>query len=263
MKPQARTTLFGQFAETALALDRTTTGIGQLDSVLDGGFPRNRVILVCGAPGTGKTTFGIQFLLEGLARGDLGVFVSAEQSPARLLEDATRFEWNLQPAMARGVITLLDAAPFHAAARGSNGSYVPLDPGQVAGDLVLEITRIGARRLVIDSITSLVPPDLPRGATHDYLRSLIQALEDTAGCTTLLTCRGSSLDPQASCEAGRSFASGVIDLRLDYRESEFVRILRVCKMRGTAVHPSDFRFDMTSGWGLMFGDQPQLDMLAS
>ena len=263
MKSHTRSALFGAFAEAPLALDRATTGIGQLDAVLDGGFPRNRAVLVCGAPGTGKTTFGIQFLLEGLARGDLGVFVSAEQSPARLLEDATRFEWNLQPAMARGVITLLDAAPFHAAARGTSGSYALMDPGQVAGDLVQEITRIGAKRLVIDSVTSLVPPDLPRGATHDYLRSLIQTLEDNAGCTTLLTCRGSSLDPQASCEACRSFASGVIELRLDCRGSEFVRVLRVCKMRGTPVHPSDFRFDMASGWGLMLAEQPRIDVLAS
>ena len=263
MRRPVRTALFAQFAKAPLALDRTTTGIAQLDAVLDGGFPRNRAILVCGAPGTGKTTFGLQFLLEGLSRGEVGVLVSAEQSPARLLEDATRFEWDLQPDMALGVMTLLDAAPFHAAARGTNGSYVPVDPARVAGDLVQEITRIGARRLVIDSITSLVPPDLPRGATHDYLRTLIQALEDTAGCTTLLTCRGSSLDPQASCEAGRSFASGVIDLRLDRRESDFVRILRVCKMRGTAVHPSDFQFDMASGWGLMFAEQPRLNVLAS
>jgi circadian clock protein KaiC len=263
MKSQTRNALFSPFADANLALDRTTTGISQLDALLQGGFPRNRAIVVCGSPGTGKTTLGIQFLLEGLARGDLGIFVSAEQSPARLLEDATRFEWNLQPAMARGVITLLDAAPFHAAARSASGPYQTMDPGQVAHDLVQEITRIGARRLVIDSVTSLVPPEMSRGATHDYLRSLLQALEDNAGCTTVLTCRGSSLDPQGSCEAARSFASGVIELRLEHRDPEFVRIMRVRKMRGTAVHPSDFRFDVASGWGLVFADQSSVDLVAS
>jgi circadian clock protein KaiC len=263
MKSQPRAALFSPFADGPAALDRTSTGISHLDALLDGGFPRNRAILVCGNPGTGKTTFGLQFLLEGLAHGDLGVYVSAEQSPARLLEDATRFEWNLQPAMARGSLTLLDAAPFHAAARAAGGAYQSMDAQQVAADLVAEITRIGARRLVIDSVTSLVPPHLPRGATHDYLRSLMQALEDDAGCTTVLTCRGSNMDPQASCEGARSFASGVIELRLEHRESEFVRVLRVRKMRGTPVHPAEFRFDVAGGWGLVLAEQPFADVLAS
>jgi circadian clock protein KaiC len=52
--------------------ERVPTGILGLDSLIEGGFPKGRSILVTGEPGTGKTIFSLQFLVEGLARGGKG-----------------------------------------------------------------------------------------------------------------------------------------------------------------------------------------------
>ncbi len=59
-----------------LAADRTSTGIDGLDYILGGGFPRNRIYLIEGHPGSGKTTLGLQFLLEGGERGETGLCIS-------------------------------------------------------------------------------------------------------------------------------------------------------------------------------------------
>src|SRR5215210_3235275 len=91
---------------------RTTTGIADLDALIEGGFPSNRAILLCGESGTGKTLFGLQFLLEGLAHGEHGAFLSVDQKPRHLVEDASRFEWDLQPALDSGALSILDASPY-------------------------------------------------------------------------------------------------------------------------------------------------------
>lgn len=248
----------------ASASSRTSTGLPDLDALIGGGLPARRAFLVCGQPGTGKTTFGLQFLIDGFGRGEPGAFVSVDQKPAHLVADAAGFDWDLPPAIDNGVLTLLDASPFFTAARGRNGSHTGIDVREIAADLVQEVSRIGARRLVIDSVTSLVPPEMPRGEAYAYLRSLIQSLEDNAGCTTILTCRGSRLtDPQGSCEAGRSLAAGVLELRLVRRGSEYVRMLRIRKMRGAAADPADYPFTIAAGWGLSLVDKARVGVLAA
>src|ERR1043166_4159914 len=67
---------------------RTTTGIGRLDQLLEGGFPRGRSFLVTGEPGTGKSIFALQFIAEGLKHGERCIFVTADEEPAHVLEKA-------------------------------------------------------------------------------------------------------------------------------------------------------------------------------
>ena len=71
--------MYGQGAEiqkTVTDIEKTSTGIEGLDFILNGGYPRNRIIFIQGGPGTGKTTLGFQFLLEGVRRGERGLYIS-------------------------------------------------------------------------------------------------------------------------------------------------------------------------------------------
>lgn len=60
--------------------DRAATGIAGLDQILYGGLPRNRVYLIEGDPGVGKTTLALQFLLTGAARGERGLYITLSET---------------------------------------------------------------------------------------------------------------------------------------------------------------------------------------
>jgi len=236
-------------------LDRTSSGVPGLDPLIEGGFPANRTVVVCGATGTGKTTFALQFLGEALRTGERGAFVSVDQKTQHLLQDAAGLGLDVEhPAFAER-FSILDAAPFFSATRSGSWGRANVDARQVASDLVQQVRKTGARRLVIDTITSLVPPDMSRGQVYDYLRSLIYSLEDNFGCTILLTCRPSKHDDQGISEAVRCLASGIVDLRLGRRGRTLKRSLMVRKMRGRELDLTEHGLTLTRGYGLAVVDR--------
>ncbi|MBN2127736.1 MAG: ATPase, partial [Candidatus Diapherotrites archaeon] len=78
-------------------LRRTKTGIGRLDKALNGGFPFGNVVLVSGGAGTGKSTFAMQFLINGATLfGEKGLYISTEQSKEELMKTAASYGWNIE-----------------------------------------------------------------------------------------------------------------------------------------------------------------------
>src|SRR5689334_21132534 len=75
--------------------DRISTGIQWLDLLLHGGLPRNRVYLIMGDPGTGKTTFGLQFLLEGVRNGEQALYITLAETKAELLGVAESHDFDV------------------------------------------------------------------------------------------------------------------------------------------------------------------------
>ena len=82
--------------DTTDTTDRCTTGIAGLDRLLGGGFPRRRLYLIRGRPGTGKTTLGLQFLLEGIARGESGLYITLSETREELEIVAASHGWTLE-----------------------------------------------------------------------------------------------------------------------------------------------------------------------
>src|SRR5215210_4997181 len=75
---------------------RLATGVIGLDSILEGGFPANRVYLVEGDPGTGKTTLALQFLMEGARLGESGLYVTLSETKEELEAVAYSHGWKLE-----------------------------------------------------------------------------------------------------------------------------------------------------------------------
>src|SRR5467141_4768373 len=124
---------------------RVPTGVDGLDEMLSGGFPEGHVVLVTGLPGTGKTCFGLQFLVGGLARGETGVFLSLEEDGPQLLDSARQFGW-----------------PVDQAVKEKRLHIVRLDPKEtkqnlhrIQGDLGHELAALKAKRIVVDSVSLL------------------------------------------------------------------------------------------------------------
>ncbi|MFB6204112.1 MAG: RAD55 family ATPase, partial [Candidatus Nanohaloarchaea archaeon] len=76
--------------------DRVTTGVPGFDELVDGGFPEGSVVLLTGGPGTGKTTFCSQFLWEGLQKGEKVLYITTEELPDEIKEDAAQFGWDFE-----------------------------------------------------------------------------------------------------------------------------------------------------------------------
>lgn len=222
--------------------ERVTTGTAGLDAVLDGGFPVHRSMLVAGEPGTGKTLFALRFVAAGLTAGESAVYISVDQKPRHLLDDARQVVAGLDAAVETGRLAVLDASPYFTASRNARG----IDARAIVTDLSRQVAKFKARRLVIDSLTSLVSPDLTRGEAQDYLRSLLASLEDNFRCTVLLTSRALMADPQGLGEAAECLTSGVLALRVHRSGDTYARTLFVKKMRGTHVEPIEIPFRIRS-----------------
>jgi KaiC/GvpD/RAD55 family RecA-like ATPase len=72
---------------------RVSTGVPKLDSLLGGGFPENSVVMVTGGTGTGKTILSLQFLWDGLQRGEPCVYLSLEEDAEDIKADGRQFGW--------------------------------------------------------------------------------------------------------------------------------------------------------------------------
>jgi hypothetical protein len=134
-------------AESALI----STGIAGLDVILRQGIPRDNVILVEGAAGTGKTLFGLEFIYRGATHYDEpGLIVSFEVSPRKLIRDAASFGWDLEALQQQNRLKLIFSSP-----QVLNQELLVLD------SVLLETAAaMGARRIFIDGIALLrtVPP---------------------------------------------------------------------------------------------------------
>ena len=205
---------------------RVPTGIPGLDDMLGGGFPAGHVVLVTGLPGTGKTCFGLQFLLAGTARGEKGVYLSLEEETQPLLESARQFNW-----------------PVDAAVKEQKLQVIHVDPQQtkqslhrIQGELGKELASLGARRIVVDSVSLLNMLSDDEPSRRSTLFALAGACRQ-AGATTVLTAEADPLHPEVSRDGLSEYvADGVI--LLGYNPATDGRrvglSLRILKMRRTA-----------------------------
>jgi circadian clock protein KaiC len=205
---------------------RVPTGVAGLDEMLGGGFPAGHVVLLTGLPGTGKTCFALQFLLEGVRRGEKGVFLSLEEDVPQLLDTARQFGWPVDDAVARGLLHVLrlDPKETHQNLR------------RIQGELGHELTSLGARRIALDSVSllNMLSDDEPNRRTTLFA---LAAACRASGATTVLTAEADPLHAEVSRDGLSEYvADGVVVL--GYRTAlDGHRVglaLRVLKMRRTA-----------------------------
>src|SRR4051812_992439 len=205
-----------------------STGIPGLDHLLKGGFPAHRVYLVEGDPGTGKTTLALQFLLEGLKRGESCLYVTLSETEEELREVARSHGLSLDG---------LHICQLSSPDPSSADTYTIFQPAEIElGEMmrsVFEVTeRTTPTRVVLDSLSEvrLLARDSLR-----YRRQVLALKEFFAGrdCTVLLLDDRTSGDHDLQLQ---SIAHGVI--QLDQQPFDFGRArrrLRVVKLRGVAA----------------------------
>ncbi|HEX6179541.1 MAG TPA: ATPase domain-containing protein [Thermoanaerobaculia bacterium] len=129
-----------------------STGIEGLDHILVGGFPRNRVYLLQGDPGVGKTTMGLQFLLEGAKSGEKGLYITLSESADELNAVARSHGWNLE------TITVYEQLIGDSSlAADETTVFYPaeVELGETVRAMLVEVDRVKPQRVVIDSLSEI------------------------------------------------------------------------------------------------------------
>jgi KaiC domain protein len=192
-------------------IDRIDVGIDGLDEMILGGVPSRSLMVTIGSAGTGKTTFGLQFLTEGLENDEKAVYITLEESREAILSTAEEKGWPFREWRDEGNLAVVSMDPIEMANSLSS----------IRNDISRLVEEFDADRLVLDSVSLLEMmydhPAKRRSEVFDFARSLKRA-----GVTTMLTSEASADDSYTS-------RYGIIEYLVDA-----VFILQY-------VRPSDFR----------------------
>jgi circadian clock protein KaiC len=222
--------------EKPMGLLKVPTGITEFDEITGGGLPRGRTCLVVGGPGSGKTVFALQTLVNGARLwAEPGIFVAFEENSRTITANAASFGWDL-PALQEEKLFFLDARLSQETVSAGRFDLA----GMLAG-LQAKATAMGARRIVFDSMDVLLAllndPVLERQEiyrVHDWLAE--------SGLTGIVTIRGEGPDPLLTARYGfvQFMADCVVHLSHRVEERISMRTLRVVKYRGTGFSENEF-----------------------
>ena len=223
-----------------MAVDYVPTGIPGVDRILAGeGIPRGHTILVSGGPGSGKTTFAIQFLYTGATQHDeSGVYVTLDEDPKDIKANMSNFGWDLEKLEEGKKLVFINVSPVRVAPSERAG-LIQIGMKEFRLIKLLEaikqgIEELDAKRVVVDPVTIFTlqyPDEIERiYAMRDLIRELRKM-----GCTNLLISelRGTGMEREHQFE--EYLAQGVILLRTFLKDSRMIRAFQVEKMRGLAI----------------------------
>lgn len=232
--------------------ERVTTGIAALDRLLEGGYPKGRSILVTGEPGTGKTIFGLQFLFDGLARGEKGIYVAADEGPTDIVEQAASLGWDIERHIERNELAILNAGTYLSSLPGG-GKERQIDIYKAIGDLAGFVNRLEAKRLVLDPAGPFVLLRDSAARIQDQTRLLIKLLRTSMQTTNVLTSYGVPRTGERTLHGIEEYmVAGALILKMVARDGKLARTLIIEKMRCTDVRPAQYEFDIVKGKGVTF-----------
>jgi len=212
-------------------LERASFGIAPLDGMIDGGVVRGSATVVEGAPGTGKTTLGMQFIVNGIEKhGEPGLILTFEEFPSQYYHDALNFGWDLKKYEERGMLKIIFSDP----------SSVLKEVQELGGSIETLIDEMGVKRCLVDSLTHFEyaagEVDDLREMEYDFISALKRE-----GVTTLLLRENSNLLGDTSSLSQAPFiADNYFILRYVEIDSAISKAILVLKMRGSR-HAKDIR----------------------
>ena len=205
-----------------------STGVPGLDTVLNGGLPRNRMYVIEGTAGVGKTTLGLQFLLEGLSQGEQGLYISLSETQSELATVAESHGWSLDGI---AVVELSSLQEMTAPVQNTVFHSSELELNHATAALIEQIEAVDPRRVVFDSLFEL---RLLAQSPFRYRRQMLtlKQLFAPRACTVLLLEDITMVQGDMQIA---NMANGVI--RMESTKTEYGaerRRLSVIKLRGVS-----------------------------
>jgi circadian clock protein KaiC len=214
--------------------DRASTGVDGLDTLIGGGFPKGSLVIVAGEAGSGKTIISAQYLHHGASKvAEPGIYVSFAENRETFLHNMRKLNMDFESLEQEGKFKFLDYATITEKA-----------VTETLTNVLSEIDRLKARRLVIDPFTALAQafkgPLDARVAIHTILGKMVRQV----GCTTVLITEKAFGVERMGLGVEEFVADGVVLLTLSSERGHLERRLQVVKMRGTRARNQGIRYDI-------------------
>ncbi len=216
---------------------RVATGSEGLDDMLYGGFLPGSMALVRGAPGTGKTSLALQFLIHGAEQNEAGLFISFEEFPHSLYRDAESLGWDLRKLEAEGLLQLIFTSPkVFLASLSSPDSLIDRT-----------IRKSNTQRIVLDSASHFNRLASDTQELRQVYTSVVNGLRREK-ITALLLGEEGPTDYRSVFQGGLSFlVDNIILLRYVEIESAMRRAIVVLKTRGSDHVKEIRRYEIDTG----------------
>ena len=227
---------------TPTALPRQSTGVAGLDQVLSGGLPSNRLYVVEGDPGSGKTTLALQFLREGVRLGQKALYITLSETHEELHDVAASHGWTMEGIDLLELSTISERLEEEA----NYTVYHPADVelGETLKRIRAEIERLSPERVALDSVSEL---KILSQTSVRYRREILGLKQFLAGrkCTVLILDDCTTLDGEQQLQ---SIAHGVIRMEREGREyGTTKRQVHIVKMRGVSFQDGRHDFVIQTG----------------
>jgi KaiC domain protein len=190
-------------------IPRVDLGIEGLDEMIQGGVPERSLLVAMGAAGTGKTTFGLQYLQRGLEKDQKAIYISLEESRDDVVQAATEKGWSFDEYLQNDELAIVDLDPIEMANSLTS----------IRGDLPRLVDAFDAERLVLDSVSLLEMMYDNQAERRTEIFDFTRALKK-AGVTTMLTSEASDDNPYASRHGIIEYLTDGVFV-LQYVRSEF------------------------------------------
>lgn len=218
--------------------ERVKTGVAGLDELLGGGLLKGRTTLLCGGPGSGKTTLAVQFLYKGAVEyNEPGVFVTLTENPESICDNMLQFGWDLRNLQKEKKLAIIDARPFKVTKKGYIQRKEELFKDErlpfsyIVNMIYKSVAKVGATRLALDSLTTLTLQYEKNFDVRQGTMGFLQALEQKQ-CTSLLLLEAHSHHEKSEAKMEEFLTDGTIILYYTETKGSITRALRVLKLRG-------------------------------
>lgn len=220
---------------------RHPSGVPGLDALCGGGLLERSVTLVSGSAGIGKSTLGLQFIIEGARRKEPGLYVALEEGPTQILNTADGLGLSLNQASDKGLVDIMYLSGDH------------VRPNQLLSRLDDKIRAQGTRRLVLDSVSHMALGSTALGELQQLLRAMVTRFK-SRGVTSMFTFESDSMysTDTVTGHGYSSIADNILMLRYVRVAGEFEPTVSVVKTRGSFHDRGTYCYSIAQG-GMRIG----------
>jgi KaiC/GvpD/RAD55 family RecA-like ATPase len=228
-----------------MSANRVSSGVSGIDEMLKGGFLSNKIILLRGGPGTGKTIFSLQYIAEGAKKGQKGIYVTLEEPLESIRKTASNLGFDLEDYEKKKIVKLIDGSELvykFSDESKRNESQKPVI-SQIVNQIKLEAESFGAERLVVDPITSaIIHQRFPTDKRLEILE-LMKGLRKMK-CTSIITSESAS-SSEDDFFVEEYLSDGVIILAKTLHNFAIIKTAWIEKMRGINHDDQPRKYDIT------------------